>query len=269
MFRTNGGLIGKYRPPTIGAAPGIWSPAEQIAAKHGQIWASNDLYSDKISLLLHMNGFNNSRDFIDSSARSRSITVFGNAKISTEQSKFQIYNSSGKFELTSGDYLQTTISEIIGTGPYTIEGFFYTTEVNPLYRTLISLSDGLTVYFHQGAIVGSGGGMPSSDLRSKQGRYGSLPALSINTWHHWAITRTSGGVVNVFANGIPGGINLGNGSAQTGNTFNSNGLTVRIGANSNSTPSEFFNGYKSSYRITRDVARYTDTFTPPNVPFPS
>lgn len=49
MFRTNGGLIGKYRSPTIGAAPGIWSPAEQIAAKQGDFWVSNNPDFVKIS----------------------------------------------------------------------------------------------------------------------------------------------------------------------------------------------------------------------------
>jgi hypothetical protein len=211
-----------------------------------------------------MDGSNGSTTFTDSSSNARTVTVGGDAQISTAQSKFG--GASGYFD-GSGDLLNATVAAI-GTGAYTIEGWFYTSLVNPSWKSLAALSDGLMVYFHQGAVVGYGGDIPSSALRSKQGQFGPQAALAANTWHHWAITRTSAGVVNVFANGVAGGLDFGNGAAQTGNTYNSTGTTFRVGVAAGGA-GENFDGYLDEIRFTPGVARYTANFTPPTAPFPT
>lgn len=221
-----------------------------------------DPYFSNVSLLLHGNGVNGSTSIIDSSPSPKIITVFGNAQISTAQSRFG--NSSIILD-GNGDYISAPISAT-GTAAYTIEGYFYATATNTSWKPLVSLSDGLHVYFHHGAVTGYGGGLPASDLRSRQGQFGSLPSLAANTWHHWAITRTSNGTVNVFANGIAGGLGYGTSTLPvTGNTFNSTGTSIRFGV---STFSEFFDGHQDEIRFSPGVARYTGNFSPPTAPFP-
>lgn len=266
MLGFNGGLMGVRKVPTANSASGLWFQNEQSVAKRAEIWpvGQNDEYWNNVSLLLHMDGSNGSTTFTDSSSNARTVTAGGDAQISTAQSKFG--GSSGLFDGT-GDLLNVTVGAI-GTGSYTIEGWFYTSLTNPTWKSLAALSDGLTVYFHQGAVVGYGGGMPSSDLRSKQGQFGPQPALAANTWHHWAITRTDAGVVNVFANGVAGGLDIGNGAAQTGNTYDSTGTTFRVGVASGGA-GENFDGYLDEIRFTPGIARYTGNFTVPTAPFPN
>ena len=264
MLGFNGGLRGKRRGPATDAASGLWSPNEQSVAKREDAWpygmAANPNFSS-VSLLLHMDGSNNSTTFTDSSSTARPINRFGDAKISTTQSKFS--GASGLFDGT-GDYLTTTIASAIGTGPYTFEGFFYPVD-NSSWRTILTVG-GIAVYWHQGAVIGYGGNIPGSDLRSKQGQFGSKPALSLNTWHHFALTRTSNGIVYVFADGLQGGLSLGTSSnTVTGNTFNASSTAMNIA--SNGAGGEFFNGYLDELRIARDAV-YTTNFTPPTAPFP-
>lgn len=264
-FAFNGGVSGIRRVPTTSEATGIWDLHQQNEAQRAGIWpqAGGDPNFSSVSLLLHMNGSNGGTTFTDSSQNARAITVQGNAQTSTAQSKF---GTASCLLDGSGDSLSATITAI-GTGAYTIEGWFYSSLTLPDWHALVALSDGLTLYYHQGAVVAEGGGAPGSSLRSKQGTYGPLSALTANAWHHWAITRTSGGVLNVFADGLAGGLSNGAGSAQTGNTYDSTGTTFRVGCSPNGNY-YFFNGYIDEVRFTPGVARYTADYTTPTVAFP-
>lgn len=265
---------------SFGSGSGSGSGAGPVVPTSGQIWptglpglvlpepqppvdppsAATDPDFASVSLLLHMDGANGSTTFTDSSSNARSVTAEGGAQISTAQAK---HGTSSMLLDGAGDYISAVISAI-GTGPYTIEGYFYAPATDVSWQPLVSLDDGLNVYFHQGAVAGYGGGLPGSDLRSKQGQSGALPSLAANTWHHWAITRTSDGTVNVFANGVAGGLTT-TGLPVTANTYNSTGTSIRIGFSSFS---EFFNGHIDEVRLTKGVARYTAGFTPPTAAFP-
>lgn len=76
----------------------------------------------------------------------------------------------------------------------------------------------------------------------------------INTWIHWAVTR-SGSTVRVFKNGTQLT------SWTDGNTWNPAGNRLFIGGRYTS-GGEQFSGYVSDFRITA-AARYTSNFTPP------
>lgn len=70
-----------------------------------------------------MDGANNSTTFTDNSSLALPVSVFGDAKISTSQSKFG--GSSGLFD-GNGDYLQATSSGFtFGTDDFTVEGWMY------------------------------------------------------------------------------------------------------------------------------------------------
>ena len=83
--------------------------------------------------------------------------------------------------------------------------------------------------------------------------------FSHDTWYHYAVTR-SGSTFRMFIDGVledtqtsSGSLNIALGGFRSGWSFD--------GANG------YFNGYVQDMRITRGVARYTATFTPPTSEF--
>jgi len=82
--------------------------------------AGQDPYVNNVSLMLSMDGANNSTTFIDSSQNALAVTAVADAKISTAQSKFG--GSAAYFDGT-GDYLTVASNAAIafGLGDFTIE----------------------------------------------------------------------------------------------------------------------------------------------------
>jgi hypothetical protein len=81
---------------------------------------------------------------------------------------------------------------------------------------------------------------------------------AVDTWHHAALTRSSGDH-RLFLNGVQ------EGSTWT-NSYNQSNALIEIGQNPSG--SQSFTGYIDDLRITKNVARYTATFTPPTAAFP-
>jgi hypothetical protein len=77
-------------------------------------------------------------------------------------------------------------------------------------------------------------------------------SLSTNQWYHIAVTRQSG-TVKLWVNGV-----LDGSVADARNYSASGSLEVGISHVGN-----YFTGYIDDLRITKGVARYTSTFTPP------
>ena len=106
MIGFNGGLIGKDRSTSFSqSVPGVWNLGEQLKAKRAGLWAANadeDPYFNNVSLLLRGNGINGSTTIIDESATPKTVTVYGNAQISTAQSKF---GGASIYLDGTGDYL--------------------------------------------------------------------------------------------------------------------------------------------------------------------
>lgn len=88
----------------------------------------------------------------------------------------------------------------------------------------------------------------------------STGTLVLNTWNHIAVAR-SGTTVRLFINGVIDGTLTSFTSALT----SSYGPPVIANA-SNNTGSHLLTGYITDLRITRGLARYTATFTPPTSP---
>ena len=90
-------------------------------------------------LLLHMNGTSASTTFPDSSQYARTVTAAGNAKISTDYSKFG--GSSGVFD-GNADYVYAAASSdwAIGTGDFCAEGWFrFASNTSPVYQGLFEI----------------------------------------------------------------------------------------------------------------------------------
>jgi hypothetical protein len=84
-------------------------------------------------------------------------------------------------------------------------------------------------------------------------------ALTANTWAHVAATR-SGNVWTVWVNGVS------QATTTVSHTVMTNATAVSVGAQANG--ANPFNGHIDDVRITKGVARYTASFTPPIAAFP-
>jgi hypothetical protein len=224
------------------------------------------------SLLLHGNGTNGSTVITDSSGSPKTVTVVGNAQISTAQSKFG--GASIAFD-GAGDFLtvpDTTANDF--PSDFTIEAWIYFSAYSAAFAGLF----GAFLAGNYKSVVGGGNqgwqlrvnGTASSyttinfytgvtDLNFSAG------ALALNTWHHIAASR-SGSSLRAFANGTQAGSTSTNSDNFTHNLATTRNL--RIGELDDATYKFGLNGYIDDLRITKGVARYTANFTPPTLPFP-
>lgn len=212
---------------------------------------------NNVSLLLHGDGTNGSITITDSSPSPKTVTAFGDAQISTAQSKPGFGGSSIAFDGT-GDYLDIGSNSAFGYGlsDFTIETWVYRNVSSAVQVLLdqraaapIQLVPTLYVnattlfYYANGNNRITGGVVPASQ------------------WVHIALSR-SGTSTKLFINGLQ------TGSTFT-DTFNYIVSPARIGdGNDGVSPTASLNGYIDDFRITKGVARYTGNFTPPTAPFP-
>jgi len=208
------------------------------------------------SLLLN---FTNAGIF-DNTGKNNLETV-GNAQIDTTTKKY----GTGSMEFDgTGDWLLMPSSQnfAFGTGPYTVEFWLYKNSSGAgergIFQTQTASLFGLSIF--------ADGSTLYIDER-KNAFDGSDPRISgtitQNDWIHVAVCREggTGGSLKAFVNGTQLGStvtsNLRN-LASTGPTFIGN----------NSVAANAFIGYIDDLRITKGVARYTTTFTPPTAAFP-
>jgi len=202
------------------------------------------------SLLLN---FTNAGIF-DGAAINNMETV-GNAQVSTTQAKFgttSVYVPSGG---SSGCALVPNSAPLtLGTGSWTIEFWAYTdASGTKVYMDLLNAAN--TVIYGEMYSIGTALYWYANSTTVITG----TGALTANTWQHIAVCK-SGSSTRLFVNGV-----------QVGSTYTD---TIdyacprwEIGGRSNSTFPIV--GYMDDLRVTKGVARYTTTFTPPTQAFPA
>ena len=208
------------------------------------------------SLLLHMDGANDSTNFIDSSLNNFPITT-NSAIISTYQNKFG--GSAGYFNNSYDNYIFTeNLSEFgFGTGDFTIEMWAYKEYDEDYFHGIICINqydDNGILFRYQPSDE------PSDSLYVGNEVYDWNPVgnFPIQQWNHLALVRKDG-VVSVYVNGNSVF------SVTNTNDLGSSGV-VTIGASSHS-HYEIFNGYIDEVRIIKGYAAYTSNFVPQNQPF--
>jgi hypothetical protein len=216
--------------------------------------AATDTNIREVSLLLHGNGTNGSTTITDSSLTPKTVTAFGNAQISTAQSKFG--GSSIAFDGT-GDYLDTGSNSAFGYGlnDFTIEFWIYRNASAALqvfldHRTGVAVRVAPTIYISSNSIFYYTDG----NNRITGG------AVASTQWVHVALSKT-GSSTRLFLDGV-----------QTGSTYTDTNnyidSPVRVGGANDGGAVLSLNGYIDDLRVTKGVARYTANFTPPTAPFP-
>jgi hypothetical protein len=154
--------------------------------------------------------------------------------------------------LDGGDYLTLPDRPAFQfwTNDFTVECWFYTNSGNTNSGLFAfgGRSSGLNVSIYEGnwrvSLSGSGGT--------------TFDAVTLNTWQHFAITRSSG-LLRVFVNGIKkleanAPVNLTDNQLKIGYYYSAD-YTI--------------SGRYDEFRVLKGVARYTDNFTPPAGPFPN
>ena len=215
----------------------------------------SDPYNSSVVLLLHMTGTNGSTSLPDSSSIKRSTIAYGNAAISTTQSKWG--GGSGAFD-GSGDYILLPNDgglNNFGTWDYTIEAWVRTTD-NTREGVIISCASSWTSSTAYNLEIRSTG-----DLRYYAGNNAPIQiisgagAISNNTWYHVAVSRVSG-TTKLFINGVSVG------TPHTGSVSIGNSSQPKIGifAPDNSAG---WNGYINDMRITNGIGRYSSNFPSP------
>jgi hypothetical protein len=193
-----------------------------------------------VSLLLHGDGTNGSTTFTDSSPRPKVISRFGDAQISTAQSKF---GGSSIYLDGTGDYIRAADSSdfSFGIGDFTVELWAYWTGSG-------------NQYFIDTRTGGGTGLAWQTEFYQASGYSASWPT---NEWFHAAITRQASSV-RIFKNG-----------SLVATFTDANilaGASMYIGARFSA--QSLWSGYIDDLRITKGIARYTANFTPPTAPFP-
>jgi len=245
--------MGPRRVSTTSNASGSWLLDEQCDAKRAGIWPIGpqfDPYWENVSLLLRMDGSNGSTTFADLSSNTHTITVGGNAQVSTTDSKF----GTGSLLLDgAGDYLETPAhsSFAFGTGDFTVECWVYPNVISDNDGLFTSGSQLFAAIYQNNWAIGTTGSMLSPSYTSG--------AATAGSWQHFAITR-SGSALRLFINGTQ----LGPTSSDTTDLTN-NQLFIGYYFSSGYA----WNGKIDEFRVTKGIARYTANFTPPTAPFPT
>lgn len=225
-------------------------------------------FFDNVSLLIHGDGADGATVVSDSGADQNIIKSFGQTRLSAAQSKF-----GGTSLSLNGiaSYLEfpATPGLNLGSADFTIEGFI---QLNSLpapgavqtivgrYETPSDLSWIFYVYNNAGdyrlvldnSVNGSSGATAVS---------ASFVPVAL-TWYHVAVVRNAG-VAKIFINGVQVASTPFTSSIYTSSVAK----PTRVGAWLNSSMRDFFNGFIDELRITKGLARYTASFTPPTAPF--
>lgn len=207
-----------------------------------------DPYYSSTSLLLHMDGANNSTTFIDSGPSAIAVTANGNAKISTTQSKFG--GTSGYFD-GAGDYLSATSNACsFGTGDFTVEFWFQAAAISTDYQHVVGdLANSTTMGF---------GFYNRIYATTINAGYSGTTFLNANQWYHYACVRQSG-VMKLYLNGVVDAtFSVSTNLSNTSFTVGMQGGTLYP-----------LNGYIDDLRVTKGVARYNSNFTPPTKAYPN
>ena len=175
------------------------------------------------------------------------LETVGNAQISTAQSKFG--GGSLYFDGT-GDWLKASTGRIadFGTGDFTIEAWVYLLSHDGDQSAVFAGGLDFTSFTQPNVNIDTTGTV------NLNGNQPTSNALSLNTWTHIAVSRSSG-TCRIFINGVQG--------SSASNTLNYNGIGCYVGVRVGGSVYGDINGYIDDLRITKGYARYTANFTPP------
>lgn len=213
---------------------------------------TNDLHAANTGFLLHCEGADGSKTVVDECGNA--ISLFGNAKISTAQSRFG--NSSLYFPGVSTSYvaLPNVPAVQFGTDDFTIECWLCTDGALAGVETFFNMRSGTTFVF-------------AIDSTGKLGLWNGSwvcydsAVFPTNQWVHVALTR-SGATQRLFRDGV-----LVSTAAASQGSYANNNAPAMVGASGGQGSTQAYKGWMDEIRITKGFARYTNNFAVPTAPF--
>ena len=205
-----------------------------------------DPYLANVVLHLKGDGENNSTNILDSSPTPKTITRFGDTKISTAQSK---YGGSSLYFDGTGDYLTFPNNNIIDNPEdFTVEFW--------LFDTVSSYAQSAGLFGNQIQESSTTWSIRRLSTLLNIGTWYSIfisvsYSSYINAWTHIAVSQ-QGTTLRLFINGILANSSTVNFSSYISNEWNVGLIPTFLS----------INGYIDSLRITKGVARYTANFNP-------
>ncbi len=205
-----------------------------------------DPYWTSVVSLVSFDGSNGSTSVVD--AKGNSWSTFGNAALSTTDSKF---GSASLLLDGTGDYVQSAIVAAIGAGDFTVEfWFWYASSPGAAQELLCIVTPEST---NADLIIELTAANQVRVSIRNNGASNGLDASTSNSptagaWNHFSLS-VVGADVRGRVNGVPG--LSGTLTGTRGNTLS----TVRLGRLASGTPRDF-NGRLDELRITKGVGRY-------------
>ncbi|MGQ0708688.1 MAG: LamG domain-containing protein [Rhodoferax sp.] len=217
-----------------------------------------DPHLSGVVLLLHADGTDASTSIVDSSPTSKTLSVSGNARISTAQSKF---GGSSLYFDGSGDRVQSPdhADFDFGSGDFTVE-FWMCPDTVTGTRVLIDRGDysNYTPWLISQDNAALGFTCCNATYNAWAVAFSSANLLVAGVWCHVAAVR-AGSTFKLFHNGIEVG------SATYAGSLGTKTMPLGIGRTANNY--YHYAGYLDEIRITKGVARYLGNFVPPSAPF--
>lgn len=218
--------------------------------------ACSQLGNDQFTkLLVHADGTNGSTAFKDNSTANHAITAHGAAQVSTSEKAFG--NGSAALGGASGNYLSSPDSTdwTFGTGDFTVDMRLRFTSTSSLMAIAFQLqgNDGWFAFFNT-----SGDGKlhflgRTNSGATSTGSFEATPSFSTNVWYHVAFVR-SGSSGLIFQNGAL----LATTVTAPLTTFVDVAAELDVGGVSIASPA-----FEDEFRISKGIARWTSTFSPP------
>ncbi len=205
-------------------------------------------------LLLHFDGTDGSKLFIDSSSQGHTVTAHGDAKISTFQSKL---GGSGALFDGSGDFLSIPDNADwdFGTGDFTIDFWCRISDIN-LSSGLLSSSTGYNDWLN--VIFNHLNKEIEFNVMGSINRWTWDPQA--DRWYHIALVR-NGSTLKAFVDGRELTLSAG---GRDSSLVSCSG-ELRLGLDSGG--SRYMHGDIDELRISNGIARWNSHFTPPREPY--
>lgn len=234
------------------------TPGAKRRVQNRVIVPAGDPYWANVVLLLGCKGPNGSTTFVDSSLVANTMTAAGTAQISTAQ--FMFPSSSGAFLTGANVSAPDSTDWYLEPGDFTIELWYRPSAIGTRQFLCGQGNVGATSVRNLLEVTAAGKFRYFGNGSAAVSVVGTTTLVAGN-WYFLSATK-SGTDWRVFVNG---NLDTTLSSAATFTDFAGPFYVGRCGAFTSLTT----NGYLEQFRITKGVARYTASFTPPAAPFPT
>ena len=218
-------------------------------------------------LLIHSNHSNSSTDIVDSSASNHTITRNNSLTHSTSQAKF----GASSLNFSANPYLTLPASSDwdVGAGDFTVDFWWYPNDLDRVWWVSGMQDHNFSIaYKHQSSnkieIWASSNGSSWNILGDGASGNGQTPGgeIVLGVWQHIAVVRQGGTKWFTFHNGIKVGDFTTAATALYSSEMD-DGLRIGIHANI----AYHADGYIDEFRWSKGIARWNDSFVPPNKPY--